>query len=284
MIARRLVLAITAVALSACQLAPSAKPALPPGARYVAMGSSYAAGPGIEPYADASPGPCFRSTLNYAHQLAQRKGLALTDAGCSGATTYHLDGPRGAIPPQLDAVDAQTRLVTITIGGNDVNFVGRLGAGSCIGLAEQTGDPSASCARIPPVPTEQDYATLAARMDKIAKDVRRRAPLARLIFIDYPLVLPASGLCPAIPLSQTEADIDREIARRLAAITAKAAADNGADLVRASKISEGHDACAANAWMNGYPRPGAPVAGTNYHPNAKGMTAIADALENLLRN
>ena len=34
--------------------------------------------------------------------------------------------------------------------------------------------------------------------------------------------------------------------------------------------------------MNGYPRPKAPVAGALYHPNVKGMTAIADALEQLL--
>jgi lysophospholipase L1-like esterase len=248
------------------------------------MGSSYAAGPGIQPYADANPSPCMRSETNYAHQLARRKSLALTDVSCSGATTRHLDGPRDAIRPQLDAVDAQTRLVTVTIGGNDVNFVGRLGAGSCIGLAEQTGGPSASCARIPAVPTEQDYATLAGRMDMIAKEVRRRAPSARLVFVDYLTVLPATGTCPAIPLSAAEADIDREIARRLAAITAKAATDNGADVIKASKLSEAHNACAADPWMNGYPRPGAPVAGANFHPNAKGMTSIADALEKLLRN
>jgi len=35
--------------------------------------------------------------------------------------------------------------------------------------------------------------------------------------------------------------------------------------------------------MNGYPRPEAPVNGAMYHPNAAGMTAVADALEQLLR-
>jgi hypothetical protein len=34
--------------------------------------------------------------------------------------------------------------------------------------------------------------------------------------------------------------------------------------------------------MNGYPRPDAPVAGAGYHPNAAGMTAVADALDKLL--
>jgi lysophospholipase L1-like esterase len=47
-------------------------------------------------------------------------------------------------------------------------------------------------------------------------------------------------------------------------------------------MSKGHDACSADPWMNGYPRPGAPVNGTLYHPNAKGMKSIADALAALL--
>jgi lysophospholipase L1-like esterase len=269
---------ITALAclalLSGCMTAPQ----LGPGSKYVAMGSSFAAGPGIPPYVDATPAPCMRSSMNYANQLAKRKGFTLLDVGCSGATTAHLTGPRNTIPPQLSAVDAETDLVTITIGGNDLGYIGRLGAASCAGLAA----PGATCNAIPSPPAEQTYADLAARMDHIAKEVRRRAPSARLIFVDYLAVLPATGTCAATPLSPAEADIAREVARRLAAITAKAASDNGADIVKASDLSRGHDACGNEAWMWGYPRPGAPVGGTQYHPNAAGMTAVADALEKLL--
>jgi len=269
--------AVAYLALAGCTTAPE----LAPGSKYVAMGSSFAAGPGIPTYVDATPAPCMRSDTNYAHQLAKRKSLALVDVSCSGGTTLHLTGPRNTIPPQLDAVDADTRLVTITIGGNDVSYIGRLTAASCAGLALQSG-PAAACNPIPPAPAEQTYADLAGRMDHIAKEVRRRAPSARLVFVDYLAVLPATGTCPGTPLSTAEADADREIARRLAAITAKAATDNGADILKASALSVGHDACSNDPWMNGYPRPEAPVAGTLYHPNANGMTAIADALEKLL--
>ena len=148
-------------------------------------------------------------------------------------------------------------------------------------LADQAG-AAAACNPIPPQPTEQMYADLAARMDHIAKEVRRRAPLARPVFVDYLAVLPAAGTCLGAPLSAAEADASREIARRLAAITAKAATDNGAGILKASDLSVGHDACSKDPWMYGYPRPEAPIAGTQYHPNAKGMTAIADALEKLL--
>ena len=270
---------LVTVALAACSTTP---PQIPVGAKYVAMGSSYAAGPGIPSYYETPPAPCARSTGNYAHQLAIRKRLQLVDVSCSSATTAHLTGPREAIPAQLDALDANTRLVTITIGGNDVSYVGRLTAASCVGLAEQTGATLEKCSGVPPSPNDAGYAALSARMDSIAKEVRRRAPSARLVFVDYLTVLPSTGSCAATPLSEAEADADREIARVLAAITVKAAADNGADVLQASKLSEGHDACSTDPWMNGYPRPEAPVAGTLYHPNIKGMTAIADALEKLL--
>lgn len=274
--------------LSACVQTPPTVPLIEPGAKYVAMGSSYAAGPGIQSYYEDPPAPCARSTGNYAHLLASRKGLALTDVSCSGATTAHLTGPRtvpegSAIPPQLDALTPDTRLVTITIGGNDLSYIGRLVSASCAGLAEQTETPG-KCTAIPPPPNDERYAALAKQMDFIAKEVRRRAPSARLVLVDYLTILPVTGLCAATPLSAEEADADREIATVLAAITAKAAKDNGADILKASELSARHDACSAEPWMNGYPRPDAPIAGAAYHPNAKGMTAIADALEQLLSN
>jgi lysophospholipase L1-like esterase len=271
--------ALAALLASAC-----ATPLAPPppfGSKYVAMGSSFAAGPGIATYAEDPAGPCFRSTQNYGHQIARRHALTLADVGCSGGVTAHLLGPRGAIPAQLDAVTADTRLVTITIGGNDLNYMTRLTGASCIALAPASGVTD-KCPAIPDMPTEADYAGLAERMNKIVAEVRRRAPAARLVFVDYLAVLPATGLCPGTPLAASEADLDREIARRLAAITAKAAADGNADLIKASRLSVNHDACSAAPWMNGYPRPGAPVAGAAYHPNQAGMTAIAEALDRLI--
>jgi lysophospholipase L1-like esterase len=256
-------------------------PEVAPGAKYVSMGSSFAAGPGIPSYYEDPPTPCARSTNNYAHQIASRRGLALIDVSCSGAVTAHLTGPRNTIPPQLDALTPDTRLVTITIGGNDLSYIGRLTAASCAGLMAETG-VAATCNPIPAPPTEQVYAALADRMDFIAKEVRRRSPQAQLVFVDYLTILPQAGTCPATPLSRAEADADREIARRLAEITRVAAGANKASIVTASEFSKGHDACSADPWMHGFSRPGAPVAGTQYHPNAAGMTAVADAIEKLI--
>ena len=278
----RLIAATAILGLGACALGPPSTASIEASAKYVAMGSSFAAGPGIPDYYEAQPAPCYRSTQNYAHQLAQRLSLSLTDVSCSGATTAHLTGPRGNIPPQLDALTPDTKLVTITIGGNDLGYIGGLSAASCAGLQKETG-VDGNCSPPAALPAELTFNNLAMRMDAIAKEVRRRAPEAQLVFVDYLAVLPEAGACAATPLDEFAADGARYTARRLAEITRTVAGENGASTITASEFSKGHDACSAEPWMHGYPRPGAPVSGAMYHPNAAGMTAVADALERLLR-
>jgi len=59
---------------------------------YVAMGSSFASVPGVEPIVHAG---CGRSGNNYAHPVAQRLGYDLVDATSGGPTVDHvLSGPR----------------------------------------------------------------------------------------------------------------------------------------------------------------------------------------------
>ncbi len=103
----------------------------PPGAwsgtgpRYVAMGDSAAAAPLVPD--QALPVGCLRSTNDYPSVLARRIGAASsTDVTCSGARTEDLASRTqstrtGQVPPQLDAVTANTQLVTVTVGGNDVD-------------------------------------------------------------------------------------------------------------------------------------------------------------------
>ena len=100
----------------------------PPGSgpRYVAMGDSAAAAPLVPD--QAKPVGCLKSTNDYPSVLARRIGAAsFTDVTCSGARTEDLISRAqptrtGPVPPQLDAVTADTQLVTVTIGGNDVDL------------------------------------------------------------------------------------------------------------------------------------------------------------------
>ena len=88
---------------------------------YVALGDSYSSAAGIAPFVAGAPATCSRSLLNYAHDIAaQTAPASFTDVTCSGAKTSDFFSPQAAgVTPQLDAVTKDTRLVTMTIGGND---------------------------------------------------------------------------------------------------------------------------------------------------------------------
>ena len=271
------------VVLAGCANAPSldSSHTVARGAHYVAMGSSYAAGPGITPTVVDAPARCSRSNGNYAHQLARRRGLLLTDVSCSGATTAHVLGPWNELPAQLDALRVNTKLVTVTIGGNDLGYMGVLFGASCLGLQRAGAGPQMTCSDVV-LPTEQDYEGLAVRMRSIAKEVHRRSPDARLVFVDYVTVLPPMGHCDAAPMSDADADQARSVDARLRQITAQVALENGAELLDASAVTHGHDACAPDPWINGFPRPDSPVLVVGFHPRLAGMKAVAHALDRLL--
>ena len=259
--------------------AATAQTAAPPaGSKYVNMGSSFAAGPSIVPAADNPTTRCGRSANNYAHQIARRHNLKLVDVSCGGSTTAHILGPWNELPPQLDAVDADTMLVTMTTGGNDLGYLGGLSAMSCANVAAK-GGTTAKCNPIPKLPDEATYAGDEARMRQIVAEVHRRAPKARFVIVDYLTILPPTGGCAVMPLTQEQADNSRAIARRLNEITLRVAKDTNTEVIPASKLSEGHDVCGKEAWLNGYPSPGVAVEPTFYHPRLAGMTAIADALD-----
>jgi len=113
--------------------------------RYVALGSSMAAGPGISPRADGSPYLAGRSARNYPHLVAARLGLDLVDVTYSGATAAHvLTASQNGARPQIDALDGSEALVTVTIGGNDVGYVPFLyaaGIPGCLLAATQCSVP-----------------------------------------------------------------------------------------------------------------------------------------------
>ena len=247
----------------------------PVSGRYVAMGSSYAAGPGITTPADQPPTRCARSQDNYAHQVARRLGLDLVDVSCSGATTANLLTPWRELPAQVAAVTGDTQLVTMTIGGNDLNFVGNLGAASCR-ATQGTACPAVQA------PTEDSYAAVERALHEVVAAVRSRAPGARIVFVEYPAVLPSAGVCARTPMTGEEADMLRMTAARLVAITDRVAQVEAVDVVGFSVRSAGHDACAVDPWISGYVDASGQKAPVPYHPNLAGMTAVADELVEVL--
>lgn len=254
---------------------------LEPGGHYVATGSSFAAGAGIGPVKPDTPERCQRTALNYASILARELSLDLSDQGCGGAVTEHLLAPWNELPAQLDAVTPQTQLVTVTVGGNDLNYIGNLFMAGCdpaVGM--RTPDRTIPCQPIQ-LPADEDYASVEQQLIRVGEEVRRRAPGATLVFVQYVTLVPEE-ICPAIGLSEDVAQEFRTLGLRLADATRKAADATGAKVLHADRLSETHTACDSDPWSKAAPTAGDTIPGAPWHPNAAGHAAIAQELVQML--
>lgn len=272
---------LAALALASCATVPDAGGSLPAGSRYVALGSSYAAGANIPPLAEGRPTRCGASAISYSRLLAQRLDLALTDASCGGATTAHLLGAWNELPAQVEAVTADTRLVTITVGGNDLNYMGLMFAGSCrAGLRDPRLPAGAPCPTVSE-PSAADYARVENQIAEVVQQVRARAPQARVVLVQY-VALVGDEPCAAAPMSEDDALVARRVAAALAAATARAGERGGADVLPVERASLGHTACSAQPWSRGLAPGYTGAEGAPWHPTAAGHAAIADMLAQML--
>lgn len=242
---------------------------------YVALGSSFAAGLGLGEQEPGSPLVCQRSINGYPQLLARLAGLELTDVSCSAATVEHVfHGGQMFLGPQINALGPDTRLVTITAGGNDIGYVGDLTAmayvrkGGIIGFVVdvfwQGAEPIA----------ERDFAGLEADLTAGLLEIRRRAPDARIVVLTYPAILPETGTCAQLGIDAGEAELMHEVASELAEVTRLAATEAGAEIVDLAATSLGHNACSAEPWING----SAPAVGAPFHPTPEGARGVANQL------
>jgi lysophospholipase L1-like esterase len=244
--------------------------------RYVALGSSMAAGPGIKPSAEGAPWQAGRSARNYPHLVAAELGLDLVDVTYSGATTANVlrDRQNGA-PPQIEALDGSEALVTITIGGNDAGYVPQLMAAALPRFTRSLPLVGPQLhGLLDPDARETALTDVADSLVTLGREVRRRAPQAQVLFVDYLTMLPPEGVA-APPLSLTDAALGRHVAATLERLTGEAAAETGCGWVRAAQASLTHHAWSARPWTTrtglAWPCRPAPL-----HPNAAGMRAVAD--------
>lgn len=242
---------LAAAAVTAAVLAPGAAQAATPCAEaYVALGDSYAAGVGAPPYLDPS---CLRTNGGYPGLLAAAKGYApFTFDACSGATTADL------LANQLGGLDRRTRVVTVTIGGNDLGF--STGVGACM----QGSD--ATCAAV--VATAETFVaeTLPARLDTVFRTIRRKAPNARVVATGYPhLFETTSADCATVPpASLVKRTALNEAVDTLDAKIAERAARNGVTYADVRSGFAGHALCADTPWLGGL------TSQAPFHPTAAG--------------
>lgn len=249
-------------------------------ANYVALGDSYAAGPLIPN--PVLPLGCLKSDHNYPHLAAPGIGLTLRDASCSGATTVDMTEPQnveidGPNPPQFNSLDANTTVVSLTIGGNDIGFSEV--AESCITL-NPFSHPCLD--KYDAGGVDQLKARIEATAPKVAavlQGIHARSPSAKIYVVNYPAIFPETGYgCwPQMPIGLLDVPYLRSTEQRLDSMLATQAAANGATLVNWYNASIGHDACKGSStrWVEPLV-PGelaAPI-----HPNLAGMQGGAAAL------
>ncbi|WP_369690038.1 SGNH/GDSL hydrolase family protein [Nocardia harenae] len=248
------------------------------GRRYVALGSSFASGPGIAPRAPGSVRAAGRSARNYPHLIAGAAGLRLTDVTSSGATCAHILHERQyGCPPQRTALTPDTDLVTVTIGGNDIGLTAFLIARRMpspirlLPAARRSADEAA---------TGRALGGLEERLHRVFGTVRRQAPNARLLVVNY-----LSVLGPPRPGESATDRHYRHLAEALADRTAAVADRVGAHLVDVRTPSLAHAPGSAVPWTQDFfvPVPGRPPHGTPCHPTAAGMAAVADLVLARLR-
>jgi lysophospholipase L1-like esterase len=251
------------------------------GPAYVALGDSFTAGDAIgKPQPGPGSGHCLRSTSNYPSLIARELGYALTDVSCSGATTRGVLNQTSYEPAQISAVNAKTRLVTVSIGGNDLGTYTSMIL-TCLRRSRPSAQ-GAPCSASLNATLSAGRATIARRVGTVLDAIHDRAPNAKVLFITYIGLMPHHGTCAAAPFSKADVAWFSGIEDGLSGAVAKAAERHGVHVVDMHDLGRDHHVCSgAKAWVNG-PRP-RDDDGILFHPNGAGERATARAVINYLR-
>ena len=227
------------------------------GGNYVAQGDSYASGTGTREYYDSG---CQRSNHSYAKQLAAQEGLTLSHVACSGARIPDVRAN------QLGALNAETGLVTLSIGGNDAGF----------------SKVITQCAKPWPWTCGGDITnarnfinnTLPGQLDALYTEIETRAPNAQVIIVGYPRLFNGEECNFGARISPGEQSDLNGVADLLATRTAAIATAHGFDFLDVRTQFTGHRICDDVEWLNGLSNP----VGESYHPNRAGHDAFTSLL------
>lgn len=203
------------------------------------LGSSYAAGPGL--------------AINYPHLVATNIDANLTDRSVSGSLLKDISSQVAGIPSNAD-------IVTLTSGGNDLNYVG--------GLSQH----------IAPAQTVSET-QLTAIFTSALDQIHAVAPNAIIYLVEYPTML-SSSTEPNIdvPFNVTQITAFEQIFSTLKAAT-EASVEGREDWVVVVPISANSIDHALGSsetlWVNGDSVPTG-AGGAAWHPNTAGAQAMAD--------
>jgi lysophospholipase L1-like esterase len=255
---RTLVLGLCAAAVAAGIVTAPAAPAAATGRDLVALGDSYASGLGTRSYFASSAG-CKRSPYAYPVLAAHRLSADLTFLACAGATTITV------LQDQVSALSRATTDVTLTVGGNDAGF-----RSVVITCAQPRWVSDCDGA----IDSAQAYITgpLPARLNKLFRVVRSRAPGAGVVVTGYPKLFNGEDCNAGTWFSPTEEERLNATADLLDALIRRRAQAHGFAFADPRSVFTGHAVCASTEWVNGLSSP----LSESYHPNRAGQAAYAD--------
>ncbi|WP_183407207.1 SGNH/GDSL hydrolase family protein [Nocardioides marmorisolisilvae] len=240
---------------------------------YVALGDGFAAAPYVG--RTTSKDGCLRAELNYPQQVANALHITdFKDVSCVGASTkaitdpYRPPGTKKDVPAQLDAVTADTDLVTITVGVSDGDLLNSMfricTEAPCTGqiLAKDVID------RLNQIATDLP-ATIRA--------VVAKAPNAYVVVVGYPELLPLDNGCKSLPrMTDDQWSLAQLAWQKFTTSLSSAARQAGASFLDVQRLSAEHAPCSKQAWVNGQKAiKGKRVA---YHPKPLEQQAVATAV------
>ncbi|WP_171075334.1 SGNH/GDSL hydrolase family protein [Nonomuraea basaltis] len=257
---------------------------------YVALGDSYSSGEGVyeldrQPLNDGAD-RCHRATGSYVPLVAQayRFGGGTAFYACSGATTGQLFSGQYGQQPQITRVGPSTSLVTLSIGGNDAGFTKVLT--SCIAKLPW----SSAC-------VDQDTAVsrridrLRPNLGKVLRELRVRAPGARIVVLGYPRPFPAQPIASVDNLSAEDQRWINDMTRRLNDTVRSVAAEfdrgiaafggaGSVEYVDAYEAFTGHEVGRPQPYLNGLhvDMDELKVNARSYHPTGDGYRRFADLI------
>lgn len=224
---------------------------------YVALGDSYAAGEG----GGDERGVCQRSAEGYPGQLAAMPGIPpVRNEACSGATTADV------LATQLSTLNDTTALVTLTIGGNDLDAIGVAAAcrhGATSGCSAQFHKAMHLLTIMP------------ARLKQTMAAVANAAPNARIIVTGYPELY---RLPPSSSPKFATLGLIASATVSLNGMLSKAAEDEHKAGVNVKFVAidfTGHRLGSDDPWLHAQ-------GVTAYHPTKAGYQAYARAIASVL--
>jgi len=240
--------------LAAGALPASAAPTAPAN-KYVALGDSYAAGQGGGDYVDS----CLQSPNGYPALLDAVKGTnLLRNVSCSLATTGDVT------TTQLSSLNRGTTLVTLTVGGNDLNVAG-------VAAVCASADPVACGNAISTAGALLYSGELAARLATTYSQVAAAAPKAHVVVTGYPLLFAPS----ADPLIAQLNEATMALNETIQGVVAQAQStrpNSSIEYVDVSAAFAGHAIGNVDSWVN-FTGPDA------FHPTPAGYQAYAEAIQ-----